>query len=276
MPGAPQKSAGTALSALKDKFSTVLTPPNWASQLYGVENLDLLREPLRELNEAVETVDRFERRWQQEALFFLLGGFLVVCSLWEVYELAAFEREEVDEIVLFALEEVVRDGEFVATLREAVKHAPFIGDSQRVNLDHGLEHAAEGEYIKASLPLYGGLEGAFWEVGYAKAVVTLHRKDVRNTNKDIRFESMVKRLSIEQAFKTFMTRAVYGTVGNPIRHGGRGGGERRQVLLGVAALAGWFEEFTGVRALTALVNRTGQALPGAIELMRSGPRLLGP
>jgi hypothetical protein len=105
-------------------------------------------------------------------------------------------------------------------------------------------------------------------VGYARTVVTVDRKDPRNTNKDVGFDTMVKRLGLQQGFKRFMVRALFGTAGNPYRHGGAGGGERRQVLLGVAALAGWFEQFTDARALTVLIQRAGRALPEAIERAR--------
>lgn len=80
---------------------------------------------------------------------------------------------------------------------------------------------------------------------------------------------MVRRLPVAPEFKTFMLRALYGTAGNSYRHGGAAGGERRQVLLGVAAVAGWFEEFTTVRVLTELTKRTSRALPLAIERVRS-------
>lgn len=58
---------------------------------------------------------------------------------------------------------------------------------------------------------------------------------------------MVKRLGLAPEFKTFMVRSLFGTAGNPYRHGGANSGERRQVLCGIATLAGWFQQFTSVR-----------------------------
>jgi hypothetical protein len=233
-------------------------------------------QPVREMMEAVQTVDRFDRRWQQEALYFVLSGFLAVCSLWEMYELASLSRAEVEEAVLAALEDVVGDGQFSPALRGEVKRAPYLNESQRTNLDHALQHAAEGEYVHACASLYWGLEGAFWEVGYVQSAVTPDRKDPTNPNKSLGFESMVRRLNLEPELKTFMVRGLYGTTGNSYRHGGADSGERRQVLLGIAALAGWFEEFTSVPALTVLVTRTGRALATAVKRVRSTAPQLNP
>ena len=233
-------------------------------------------QPVREMMEAVQTVDRFDRRWQQEALYFVLSGFLAVCSLWEMYELASLSRAEVEEAVLAALEDVVGDGQFSPALCGEVKRAPYLNDSQRTNLDHALQHAAEGEYVHACASLYWGLEGAFWEVGYVQSAVTPDRKDPANPNRSLGFESMVKRLKLEPELKTFMVRGLYGTTGNSYRHGGADSGERRQVLLGIAALTGWFEEFTNVPALTVLVTRTGRALATAVKRIRSTAPQLNP
>lgn len=48
------------------------------------------------------------------------------------------------------------------------------------------------------------------------------------------------------------------------------------MLLGIAALAGWFEEFTSVPALTLLVTRTGRALATAVKRVRSTAPQLNP
>jgi hypothetical protein len=239
-------------------------------------NIEHLGDPLRELTETMAVIDQFDRRWQNEALYFIVSGFLTVCELWEMRTLASLTREEVEDAVLLALEMVLSDPQFVAALRHEVERAPFINSSQRTNLDHALEHAGRREYVHACASLYWGLEGAFWEVGYATAVVTLQRTDPKKTTRPVGFESMVKRLKLGQELKTFMVRGLYGTTGNPYRHGGADSGERRQVLLGVAALTGWFEEFAGVQALTALVTATAQVLPAAVEQVLAAPRLLGP
>jgi hypothetical protein len=79
---------------------------------------------------------------------------------------------------------------------------------------------------------------------------------------------MVKQLGLERAFQTFMVRAVFGTAGNPFRHGSSNDGERRQVLFGVAALAGWLEEFANVPAWEVLAVRFERELPGAVHRAR--------
>jgi hypothetical protein len=45
-------------------------------------------------------------------------------------------------------------------------------------------------------------------------------------------------------------------------------GARRQVLLGIAAVAGWLQELAGVRARDGLGERMSRALPSAIERAR--------
>lgn len=224
-----------------------------------------------EMLEAVQVVERFERRWQQRALSYLVSLFLTVCDIWQARRLASLDDAAVEEAVLYALEDVVRDGEFVPEVRAQVARAPHLNDSQRVHLDHMLEHAAEGKWVYASAPLYVGLEGAFWEVAYVQAVVTTQRKRIENPNKDVGFESMVKLLGLDQEFQTFVVRGLYGTTGNSYRHGGADSGERRQVLLGIAALTGWLEKFAGARALDVLAERMAWALPAAIARARLLP-----
>ena len=48
------------------------------------------------------------------------------------------------------------------------------------------------------------------------------------------------------------------------------------MLLGIAALAGWFEEFTPVRVLTTFVTRTGGRLPAAVDRVRGARAQLTP
>jgi len=267
-----------ALEGLRVKVPSValLASTHIGAAVEAFQRIERLGEPMRELTEAVELVDQFDRRWQNEALYFIVSGFLAVCGLWEMRKLASLSREEVEEAVLLALEGVVGDGQFIPALRGEVARAPYLNSSQRTNLDHAVEHAAKREYVEACASLYWGLEGAFWEVGYATSVVTLQRTDPRKTSRSVGFETMVKRLRLGPELKTFMVRGLYGTTGNPYRHGGADSGERRQVLLGISALAGWFEEFTSTQALTELVTRTGNILPGAVDRVLESPRLLGP
>ena len=60
-----------------------------------------------------------------------------------------------------------------------------------------------------------------------------------NPNKSVGSRPWAELLGLERAFQTFMVRSVFGTTGNPFRHGSASDGERRQVLFGVAALSGW-------------------------------------
>lgn len=221
-------------------------------------------DPLGEWRETLEEAGSFARQWQQTALWFLLSGLGFSVSR----RLGSLDKAEVEAVVLDALESVIADGEFVPALRQAVAEAPHLTETQRIHLDHTLEHAVEGRYVHASAPLYVGLEGAFWEVAYVRAVVTLERKRLDNPNKDVGFETMVKALGLEQEFATFMVLALYGTTGNPYRHGGATTNERRQVLFGVAALSGWLQQFADVPALNALGSGMSAALPAAIERAR--------
>ena len=55
--------------------------------------------------------------------------------------------------------------------------------------------------------------------------------------------SLFKHLPAADDFVSFLKRQVFGTTGNPFRHGDADDGERRQALFAIAALAGWLEEF---------------------------------
>ena len=236
-----------------------------AFPLTGID--DFLRrysQPMRDFAELMEEVGRVMDRWEQRALWFVLSQL----GPYTLRHLAGLSEAEVEAAVLDALEAVVVDGGFVSALRAAVRLAPHLGRSQRRHLDHMLQHAAQRDYIDASAPLYFGLEGAFWGAALARAVITPERTRVDNPNKSVGFETMVKLLGLERAFQTFMVRAVFGTTGNPFRHGSASDGERRQVLFGVAALSGWLEEFANVPAMEVLAARLGRELPAAVERAR--------
>jgi len=227
------------------------------------------RDVLGKWSEYFDEVAAFVRRWQQRALWYLLSGLPVGA----IRQLGGLTESEVEAAVLDALEAVVTDGEFAPAMREAVAKAPHLGTSHRIHLDHFLEHAAQREYVHAVAPLYPGLEGAFWETAYQVPVVTPERRSLRNPNKDVGFETMVKLLPLEQGFVMFMVHAVFGTAGNPYRHGGANSGERRQVLFGIAALSGWLQQFANQPALDVLGSRISEALPAAIERVQSAPAL---
>ena len=130
--------------------------------------------------------------------------------------------------------------------------------------------AAERSYVVASGSLYPGLEGAFGEVGAAKSIITADRMWKDKPTKKMSFETMVKKLGLTQVFELFVVSAVFGEAGDPYRygHGDPEEGVRRQVLFGIAALAGWLQEFAGVPARDVLVARMARSLPAAIDRVR--------
>ena len=242
---------------------------SWMAPWSGIdETLRQLRGPLALLQRALEVVDRFERRWARRVLSFLVRLLLDACGVWELQDLAALDSVGVEDAVFYALEGVLADGEFVPSMRTAVAHAPHLTDTQRTHLDHMLEHAAEQEYVHASAPLYAGLEGAFWEAAYAGSVITEQRTRIDRPTKEVAFETMIKSLGLDHEFQTLLVRGLWGTAGNPYRHRGSTDNERRQVLLGVAALAGWLEQFARVWAREELGERMAAALPAAIARAR--------
>jgi hypothetical protein len=68
-------------------------------------------------------------------------------------DLANLSETEVEEAVLCAIEQVVADGQLVPSLRSELKRALDLNSSQRIHLDHFLEHAAASDYVHASPPL---------------------------------------------------------------------------------------------------------------------------
>ena len=215
--------------------------------------MHLIQDALRWHEEA----DQFLQKWERDALWLL---FLHV-SVGAGRSLAALSRAEVEAIVLLALEGIYSDGKYIPALREAIAAAPYVTPSQRTHLDHMLEHAEQGEYVKASGSLYLGLEGAYREAAYATAATTRPT----GTKKALGFEKVVKLMDLPPEVQTFMVRAIFGGDGNTVRHGAADGIERRQVLLGVAALAAWLELFADAPALDVLGDRLTAALPRARE-----------
>jgi len=212
--------------------------------------------PLGWVEDAVAS-GQFEAVWAGHRLWFVLSGVRPVAAR----RLVGLTEVEVEAIVLDALEAVVRDGEFAGALKLAVSHAPLLQSVQRRNLRHALEHAAAGEYVDAAPPLYWGLEGAFWQAGYDVPVVTRERTRLDNPKRAVGFEAMLRLLKMELEAQRFMLRVLFGTEGDPYRHGEGSGGERRQVLYGVVAIAFWLETYAGAPMLSELDGRLAQALP---------------
>ncbi len=223
--------------------------------------LDSISHKLRPSEEALrfyEEADQFMQDWEADALWLLFQRI----DIGSARRLMRLSKADVREAVLVALETVCSDGEYVPALRAAVSKAPYLTSTQRIHLDHALEHAETGQYVKASAPLYPGLEGAYREAAYATAVV------VRpiGAKKAPGLVAIVKRMPVPAELKTFIRRAVFSGSGHTIRHGSANGVERRQVLLGVVALAAWLERFaTDSPALDVLASRLSKALPGAAK-----------
>lgn len=63
----------------------------------------------------------------------------------------------------------------------------------------------------------------------------------------------------------FVRRGVFGGTCNTVRHAGAEQIERRQVLLGIVALAAWIEVFAGERALELLADYFGATLALSVK-----------
>jgi hypothetical protein len=223
----------------------------------GVGYLDALRR--REEQDA--QLAAFERRWEQDALWYLLDHLEVRLLM----HLAPLEPEEVETVLLDALEGAVRAEEFSGALQDGIGHARMLNPSQRRHLQHALEHAQAGDWVDASPPLMSGLEGAFWATARERLVINPDRTRADNPNKLIKgVENVVRLVVTDDGFSLFVRRRVFGTTGDSYRHGDADGGERRQVLLGIAALCGWVDEFVGLPALPVLSGELNQEMPAAI------------
>ena len=231
--------------------------PSIPSILTAVESFGRQMRLTQDTLSWYEETDQFLQRWERDALWLL---FLHV-GVGAARSLASLSRAEVEAIVLLALETIYSDGKYIPALREAVAVAPHVTPSQRTHLDHMLEHAEQGEYVKASGSLYLGLEGAYREAAYATAATTRPT----GTKKALGFEKVVKLMDLPPEVQTFIVRAIFGGTGNTVRHGAADGIERRQVLLGVAALAAWLELFADAPALDVLGDYLTATLPTALE-----------
>lgn len=169
---------------------------------------------------------------------------------------------------LHILEALALDGEVLAEMRSEVAKAPYMTTAQRKSLDSFLGHIADREWVLACNDMYAHLEGIFWEAGIDRNIVTRDRKDPAQPTKELGFETMVKRLlASDQDFATWITRALYGTQGNPFRHGGAvdDGGHREKALFGLVALSGWLQTFAGVEVWDSLIDRSRLYLSAAVE-----------
>ena len=238
---------------------------------------DVLR-PLRDAAIEWERIgaelDAFERVWGGDALWYLLEH-LDLRQLRRLSRLNERDRRLVEAVLVEALESVVRDEGFSAALRDAVGHAHQLSNTQREHLKHALVHARAGEWLHASPPLMRGLEGAFWATARARQVITAERYEASNPRKRVKGVERVIRLVVEDhELLMFLLLRVFGTTGDPVRHGDSNDEDRAHVLLAVAGLCGWLDAFVGVPALEALSNELAMHLPAAFA--RGDQGLLDP
>jgi hypothetical protein len=200
-------------------------------------------------------VEAFAKRWEGHALWFIFSAL----SVPQVYRLARLgRREEVEAVLLDALEAIVIKGVFTAELSAALRNVPsFVSADQRDDMRHGLEHAQRGEFSHAVPPLMLGLEGAFWSAGREHQVIDSERRLLAKPEKGVmrRVEPVVRGLLPEkQEFRTFVCSRIFGNVvGNPVRRGEQHD-RRRQALFAVVGIAGWIDAFMGLRARQALAR----------------------
>jgi hypothetical protein len=215
-----------------------------------------------------EETHEFMEEWEADALWLLFQRMHIGAAR----PLLGLPKSEVEAIVLSALEMICSDGRFVPALRQAVSVAPYMTSIQREHLDHMLEHAEAGEYVRASAPLYPGLEGAYREAAYATEVMVRPASEKRSLG----LVKVVKLMPVSEALKVLIGRGVFSGTGHAIRHGSSEGSERRQVLLGVIALAAWLERFASdAPALELLAEYLSDALPRAAQQVIEAPKDLG-
>jgi hypothetical protein len=229
-----------------------------AARLYGVASVaPPLAERWAEAQEREErmsdAVEAFANRWEGHALWFIFSTL----SVEQVYRLARLgSREEVEAVLLDALEAVLTGSAFTAALSAALRNAPaYVCTDQRDDMRQGLEHVQRGELSRAVPPLMVGLEGAFWSAGREHDVIDEERRLLAKPSKGVisRVDYVVRGLPATQEFRTFVCSRVFGDVGHPVRHGEQSD-RRRQALFAVVGIAGWVDAFMGLRTRQALVR----------------------
>ena len=241
---------------------TILGGDIFAHAIGSLPEIAIAR-PIIEISEETrrrwEIAEEFALRWEGKALWYLLSPL----SIDHHYRLAAMEEAVMEEALLAALENVVTEESFATELSSALDSVPFITAEQREDLQHGLEHAAEGKFGRALPPLMLGLEGALWSTGRAKALIDSERRLVVGPKQGREvgsIEQVIKVLPAEEGFSTFAIRRIFGGVGNPVRHGEATEVRRQHVLYLVVAIAGWLTDSMGLPARDVL----GQMLRDAL------------
>ena len=210
---------------------------------------------MREFGKTLAEVAEFTHDWEDDPLWFLLSVF----GIGAARRFAGLTRDQVEQALLSALAEVVTDGEFVRALREVLCDAPHLSANQRAWLDHGLEHAAAGDWVQAVPQMLPGLEGALRRAAVGTALI------VERGGKVPAAEKLVKDMAMSDDFTTFLVQRVFGGIGNAFRHGRADSGERDQVLFAIVALAGWVDYFLELNSMGVLADELLDRLDDAIE-----------
>lgn len=243
--------------------SSVRRPP--------LETLDLL--PRWRISEqtrrAFEALDRIEEAWADDALWFLLSRLRITDAL--LFD-ALSERGQVEAATLDALERVFQDGTFIETLCKAIERAPYMEDYHRDILRHALGHVERSEYRLAISHLMDGLEGSITRAAIELSVIGSDRwligeprsKKTRPQSVD----TLIKKLALDDEFRRFLHRGVFGKRGNPVRHGAMPDDERRRALLIVVAIVGWMDVCLRLTASTTLADVMSIFLPEAVSRQR--------
>ncbi len=253
-----QLQAMVGVGAFQHQVDRILKPYR------DVTRIQRLLDPLHSIREDLVAIGRFLDMWEDDPLWFLLSHLGTRAS-WQLVDL---NREEVQAVLLQALEDVVREGGYVAALREAIAQADDLTEAARDYLDHAMEHAQRGEWRLALATFHPGFEGALYQAGLRRKLVP------PSSGKKIEAaEKLLKRVIGEGEYVLFVVRHVYGGVGNAHRHGRADTGEREVMLSGIVALAGWVENFMNLPAVKVLVDEIQGQLPSAIEAV-TGPAQL--
>lgn len=221
-----------------------------------------LRKQFDKSQHLFEAVDGVAQEWEGNALWFVLSSL----NVGDLFLLADLSPEDVEEVIFDALEQVIVEGRFTRSLRVTITEAPHITHSQCENLLHGLQHAEDGEFLHAVPPIMYGLEGAIASAARDKSVIDAERRLLSRPSKKLKsVEAIVKEMQLDEEFRRFLHRRVFGTVGNSFRHGDATEGERRQTLLAIVAISGWVDVFMGKAARAVLVDLMSERLAEAVE-----------
>lgn len=218
----------------------------------------LATEAFEESRRWFATIDRFSKRWEQSALWFMLSSL----SIGHIHHMADMEPAEVEHDLLRALEAIVIDGDYAQALSSALDKAPHLTAVQRDHLQHGLEHAGRGEFERAIPPLMHGMEGALWSTARGLSVIDAKRRLINKPRmpRARSIEPVIRELPTGEGFSTFIIHRVFGGSGNVVRHGELGLDGRPRALFLVVAVAGWLDAVMDVPAHEVLGHMLSEQL----------------